>query len=79
MMTEELKAIFGKKSEELTDDDRKKALEAVDAFKKDVEDVCREHGLAYKSILSVTQEGVAPVLDIVRVNDAPTAKAEGNA
>lgn len=71
-MTESLKVLLAKPAEDLTDEDKKEIMEAVDAFKKAVEDVCREHGFAYKSILSVTKEGVVPVLDIVQVKEEET-------
>lgn len=71
-MNASLKSILDKKAEDLTEDDKKEIMDAVDAFKKAVEDVCREHGLAYKAILSVTKEGVVPVLDIVQVKEEET-------
>lgn len=66
-MTESLKVLLKKLKEELTEDDKKEILDAINAFKSAIENVCREHGFAYKSILSVTHEGIAPVLDIVAI------------
>lgn len=68
-MTEAIKSLLAKNPEDLTEEDKKEILAAIDAFKKAVDDVCREHGFAYKSILSVTKEGVVPTLDIVRIKD----------
>lgn len=68
-MTESLKVILAKKPEELTEDDKKEIMETIQAFKDAIDGVCREHGFAYKSILSVTQEGVVPVLDIVAIKE----------
>jgi diadenosine tetraphosphate (Ap4A) HIT family hydrolase len=72
-MIEAIKVLLAKKPEDLTDEDKKEIMEAVSAFKKAIEDVCREHGFAYKAILSVTQEGVVPVLDIVQIKEEASA------
>lgn len=66
-MSEELKAIFNKKPEEITEEEKELFKKAADVFAKAIEDVCHEHGMAYKAIIRVTQDGVVPVLDIVRI------------
>lgn len=68
-MLEATKVLLDKNPEELTDEDKKEIFAAIDSFKRAVDDVCREHGFAYQSILSVTKDGVVPMLDIVRIKD----------
>ncbi len=71
-MTDELKAIIVKQDSELTDEERSKIKEAVDAFTHEIDEVCRKHGLAYKSIVKFTEEGAHAALRVVAIEDQKT-------
>lgn len=73
-MSDALKAIFTKPQTEWTEEEVAEVKTSVEAFKEAVNEVCRAHGFAYQSILSVTKEGVVPVLDVVRIKEEEASK-----
>lgn len=74
MMSDEIKIILAKKPEDIADDERATLEAAIDSFKEAVNNVCQEHGLAYKAIIHVTKEGVTPLLDIVSIKEDEETK-----
>lgn len=68
-MTQELKDIFAKPEADWTEDEKSQVKSAVEVFSTEISEVCKKHGLAYKSIIRATEDGINAALKIVVVED----------
>lgn len=75
-MTSELKDILAKTEEKWSDEEREIVNKSAQDFADEVSKVCENHGLAYKSVLQVTENGVLPILKIVVVEPKSEAVIE---
>lgn len=66
-MTDALKELFKKPETEWSEDDKTAVKSAVDAFASAIDEVCKSHGMAYKSVIAVTENGVVPTLRVVAI------------
>lgn len=67
-MTQELKEIFDKPQSEWNEDEKKAVEEAIQAFKDEITEVCKKHEMTYQAILSVTEKGIVPTMNILKVS-----------
>lgn len=52
-----------------TEAEEKELKDKIDSFKEEINDVCKNHGLAYKSSLSISPDGVVPTLTVVIIEE----------
>lgn len=67
-MTQELKDIFDKPQSEWNEDEKKAVEEAIQSFKDEITEVCKKHEMTYQAILSVTEKGIVPTMNILKVS-----------
>ena len=75
-MTSEIRELI--KKESLTDEEKKTLQDAVKVFRDAVEEVCRSHGFAYKAVLQFSKEGIAPILEVVAIDEPVEVAKESN-
>lgn len=75
MISEHLKAIFSKKQEEITDNDKAQVQEALKAYLADVKETNDRHGFHYVAKLSYAENGLIPFIipEPLREPSAPEA------